>query len=193
VTERRIISWTPAPPARWRARLVVALSAMPPRVRRLRIVIVARLPLGSRLRSHLLGVGMHAGWQLFNAERFETLLRFYDPAIEIIWSGDRKLFDMPDRFTQHAGALRAFEAIHQLASSGIDAEFRVVEILDAGGPCMAARLHMIGTWSRSATPIQQDITTIYTLAGAGVVRQVLMWDDRGDLAAELAAARDAAV
>ena len=122
----------------------------------------------------------------------ETLLNLYDPEIEIVWAGERKPFDMPERFRGHSETLNSFDVMHQFASSGIDADFLPVEFLDAGGPCFAVRLHMVGKWSRSTTPIQQGVSTVYTLARGRILRQILIFDDRVDLAEELAEALDLA-
>ena len=193
MAERQILSWQPTPPSPQRLRLLTAvLTAFPYALQRAVLDFVLRRPTTSRLRTRTLATGTYLGWHLLNTGRHETLLKLYDPAVEIAWAGEGKPLDMPERFRGHSEILDSFGFIRQLASSGVEATIRPTEFLDAGEGCLAVRLAMVGEWNRSESPILQSASTVYTFAGGRIIRQTLRFDDRVDLEAELNAALDRA-
>lgn len=193
MTELQIARWKPATPTPpWQFAVLSAALKAPSAVRQALTAPILRLRPGSRVRSRLLGIGLDLGWHLLNSGRHRELLKMYDPEIEIVWTGERKPLDMPGRFIGHAGALDCFGWMHDLATSGINAEILPSEILDGGGPCMAARLQFLGKSDRSAVVLEERVSTVYTLHRGRIAHQVILWQHEVDLSAELTAALDSA-
>ena len=109
-------------------------------------------------------------------------MNFYAPDCEMV-VGEGRPLDFEPSYHGREGVLRMFE----LARQSIVLSYRLCEILDAGGPCFAAKVEGRAIGNTSGVEVPMPVTHIYTLRDGQVTHQEQVWNWEDGPAALLAA------
>jgi hypothetical protein len=145
-----------------------------------------RQPAGSRLRTWFLSSSLRGGWELANRGDYEALIAYYDPNARIEL-GEGGPIDFAGTVTP-GGMVDLFRSTEE----AMDLQHTVEEILDMGGPCFACHCERRVTGGSSGATFVDSIGSVYTMRDGRVAIQEMLYRERDELPAALAAASQAA-
>jgi hypothetical protein len=128
---------------------------------------VATMPAGSRTRRWIFTRLVTAGFAASGAEDWSYLKRLYAEDV-VLRNGGGVPLDFPSR-------LVGWDQLQTMLTDFRDAvrgvEFRPVELLDAGGPFLGARVHIQMSGRASGAEVSQDIFSLYEFVGGRATKQ----------------------